>query len=214
MNLHQSEALTLRTYSYAESDKIVVFLSRQFGKVRGIAYGAKKPKSRFGGSLEPLTQVQLTFSRKEGQELAVIRNCEILHAVPIHRLKWEVNLHLSYFAELLVEFGKEGEESERLFRLTRAVLEAVREVSIQCVARYFELWLLRLEGVLPSLEDHLPPDLVAKIEAMLKLHPARLGDFDFTADEAKTLETLSGDLIEYHLEKRLKARKLLRELLR
>ena len=120
---------------------------------------------------------------------------------------------MSYFAELLVEFGKEGEESERLFRLTKAVLEATREVCIQWVARYFELWLLKLEGVLPRLQNHLPPKLATKIEAMLKLHPARLGDLDLTPDEVKTLETLSGDLIEYHLEKRLKARKLLRELL-
>ena len=213
MNPQQSEGLTLRTYPYGESDKIVVFLTRAFGKVRGIAYGAKKQKSRFGSSLEPLTQVRLTFYRKENRELAVIQNCEIIRSVAVHNLTWEVNLHLSYFTELLVEFGKEGEESERLFRLTRAVLESIRGVSIERVARYFELWLLRLEGVLPRLQDRLPAKLVTKTETMLKLHPTRLGDLDLTPEEVKTLESLLGDLIEYHLEKRLKARKLLNELL-
>ena len=80
MKIRQSEALVLRTYPYLESHKIVVFLTRKYGKVRGIAYGARKPKSKHGGSFELLTQVQLTFSRKENQDLATVRNCEILQA--------------------------------------------------------------------------------------------------------------------------------------
>ena len=87
MKVHHSEALTLRTYSYSESHKIAVFLSRDFGKVRGVAYGATKPKTRFGGSLEPLTHLKLTFSRKEQQDLAVIKNCEI---VAYHDVKFFV----------------------------------------------------------------------------------------------------------------------------
>ena len=214
MNLHQSEALTLRTYPYAESHKIAVFLTRKFGKLRGIARGAKKSRSRFGSSLEPLTHVRVIFYRKEHQELAVMQSCEIVRAIPAYKLSWEANLHLNYFTELLMEFSKEEEESETLFRLTLAILEACQQqVRIEWIARYFELWLLKLEGVLPPLEKRLSSALVAKTQAMWKLHPSQLAILELTSEEGKTLETLSVELIEYHLEKPLKTRKVLKELL-
>ena len=213
MSGYQSEALTLRTYPYAESHKIAVFLTRDFGKVRGVAYGAQKAKGRFSGALEPLTYVRLTFSQKENQELASIKNCEILKVFPGYQLSLEVNLHFSYFAELLVEFSREEEESELLFRLSLAVLEATQKISIDRVARYFELWLLKLEGVLPSLEAKLPPTLAEKVYAMMKIPAAELETVQLSGEENRRLESLSGQLIEYHLEKRLKTKKMLKELL-
>lgn len=213
MNLHQSEALTLRTYPYAEADKIAVFLTRDFGQVRGIAYGAKKSRSRFGSSLEPLTHVRMTFQRKEHQELSVIQNCEIIRAFPAYQLRLEVNLHFGYFAELLLEFAREEQESDHLFRLALAVLEVSQQVDIQWLARYFELWLLKLEGILPQLDKRLPSELAEKTRLLLKLHPSQLVNVDLSPPEVKTLETLSGELIEYHLEKKLKTRKMLQELL-
>lgn len=213
MSAHQSEALTLRTYPYAESHKIAVFLTRAFGKVRGVAYGAQKAKGRFSGALEPLTHVRLTFSRKENQELASIKNCEILKAFPAYPISLEVNLHFSYFAELLVEFSKEQEESELLFRLSLSVLEATQKAPIDLVARYFELWLLKLEGVLPALEQKLPAGLAEKVYAMMKVPAAELDTVQLSRKENRKLESVSSQLIEYHLEKRLKTRKMLRELL-
>jgi DNA repair protein RecO (recombination protein O) len=213
MSGYQSEALTLRTYPYAESHKIAVFLTRNFGKVRGVAYGAQKAKGRFSGALEPLTHLLLTFSRKENQELASLKNCEILQVFPGYQLSLKVNLHFSYFAELLVEFSREEEESELLFRLSLAVLEATQNISIDRVARYFELWLLKLEGVLPSLEAKLPPTLAEKVYAMMKIPAAELETVQLSGEENRRLESLSGQLIEYHLEKRLKTKKMLKELL-
>ena len=213
MSGYQSEALTLRTYPYAESHKIAVFLTRNFGKVRGVAYGAQKAKGRFSGALEPLTHLRLTFARKENQELASLKNCEILQVFPGYQLSLKVNLHFSYFAELLVEFSREEEESELLFRLSLAVLEATQNISIDRVARYFELWLLKLEGVLPSLEAKLPPTLAEKVYAMMKIPAAELETIQLSGEENRRLESLSGQLIEYHLEKRLKTKKMLKELL-
>ena len=213
MSVHQSEALTLRTYPYSESHKIAVFLTRDFGKVRGVAHGAIKPRSRFSGSLEPLTHIRLTFSRKEHRELAVIKNCEIVEAFPAYQLSWEVNLYFSYFAELLVEFSKEEEASELLFRLSLAVLKASQELPIDLLARYFELWILRLEGVLPPLDQKLSPELALKVSGMMKLQATELETVELSPEECKRLESLCSELVEYHLEKRLKTRKFLRELL-
>ena len=213
MNVHQSEALTLRTYPYSEAHKIVVFLTREFGKVRGVAHGAQKPKSRFCGSLEPLTYVRLTFSRKEHSEMATIKNCEILQAFPAHQLGWEASLYFSYFAELLVEFSREEENGELLFRLSLAVLRATQKSPIDLLARYFELWILKLEGVLPPLDQKLTPDLAFKVSNMMRYQAMEIGTVEISSQESKRLENFCGELVEYHLEKRLKTRKLLKELL-
>jgi DNA repair protein RecO (recombination protein O) len=213
MNAYQSEALTLRTYAYAESHKIAIFLTRDFGKVRGVAYGAKKPRTRFGSSLEPLTHIRLTFSRKENQELAVIQSCEILRAFSADQMTWETSLHFGYFAELLNEFSKEQEESDKLLRLALAVLEASHKVPLESLTRYFELWLLQLEGVLPLLAEKLPDDLASKSRKMMKLHPTELGGVTLSPGESKRLESLCSELIEYHLEKQLKAGKMLKQFL-
>ena len=213
MNQYQSEALTLRTYPYAESHKIVVFLTRRFGKVRGIAHGAKKPKSPFGASLEPLTHLEVTFRRKEHQDLAFIQGCQVIQVCPAYELSWERNLYLGYFTELLQEFSREQEESEDLFRLAVAVVEAAGQVQIAVLARYLELWLLKLEGVLPRLEDRLPGELTLKTREMLKYHPSALESVTFSEGEDKRLASFSRKLIEYHLEKTLRSWRLLRDLL-
>ncbi len=214
MSAFESEALTIRTYPYSEAHRIAVFLTREYGQVRGLAHGARSGrKSRFGSSLEPLTHVRLVFSRKENQELATIKSAEILAAHSALQLSLEINLHISYFAELLFEFSQEEEECEDVFRLTLAVLEALEKVPIELLARYFELWLLRLEGVLPALEPKLGPALAAKVAGMLKQHPTGLDDSILTEGERKRIERLGEELIEYHLEKRLKTKRMLKELL-
>ena len=87
------------------------------------------------------------------------------------------------------------------------------KVSIDRVARYFELWLLKLEGVLPSLEANLPSALAEKVYAMMKVPAAELDTVQLSEEENRRLESLSSQLIEYHLEKRLKTKKMLKELL-
>jgi hypothetical protein len=157
--------------------------------------------------------VRLTFSRKEHQELAVIQNCEIVQAFPAYQFSWEVNLHFSYFSELLVEFSKEEEDSELLFRLSLAVLQASQELPIELLARYFELWILKLEGVLPPLDQKLTPELAFKVSGMMKLQVTEVETAGLSQQECKRLENLCSELVECHLEKRLKTRKFLTQLL-
>jgi DNA repair protein RecO (recombination protein O) len=152
MSLHNTEAFVLRTYSLAEADKICVFLTKDMGKVRGVAHGARKMKSRFGSSLEPFTEVALTFFRKEGRELMSISTCEILRS-HFHRAARDVETAsaFSYMAELLMEFLPDHEPNERLYRLLLATLEAIEEGhDLARLLRYFESWLLRLGGFFPD----------------------------------------------------------------
>lgn len=214
MSVHQSEALPLRSYAYAETHKIVVMLTRDFGQVRAIAYGAKSGRrNRFGSSLEPLTHVRATFSRRQDQELSVLQQAEILRPSPASSASFEINLHIGYFAELLLEFSREEQEAENLFRLVLAVLEALGKVPVELLARYFEFWLLKLEGVLPDLHRRLPAELAEQTLTMLRLHPTLLKETSLPPVELKRLERLAEELIEYQLEKRLKSKKMLKELL-
>jgi len=153
MAIHSTEAFVLRTYSLAEADKICVFLTREMGKVRGVAHGARKLRSRFGSSLEPFTEVALTYYQKEGRELVSVSNCDIVNS-HFDRAARDVETAgaFSYMAELLVEFLPDHEANERLYRLVKAVLEAIEQQNdISRALRYFECWLLRLVGFFPDL---------------------------------------------------------------
>ena len=152
MPLHTTEAFVLRTYSLAEADKICVFLTKDMGKVRGVAHGARKMKSRFGSALEPFTEVSLTFFQKEGRDLMSISNCEIVRSqFYIAARDVETASAFSYMAELLNEFLPDHEPNERLYRLVSATLEAIDESNdLARALRYFETWLLRLVGFFPD----------------------------------------------------------------
>ena len=151
MPLHTADALVLRTYKLGEADRIVVFLTADRGKRRGVARGARRPRSRFGGGLEPLTRVRATYFENERRELVRLRQVEPLSS-PLTSGSAEALLYVGYFAELIDEWAPEADPSDRLFRLGAAVAEAVAGgAPVERLARYFEYWLLRLQGVYPSL---------------------------------------------------------------
>lgn len=152
MSLHNTEAFVLRTYALAEADKICIFLTKDVGKVRGVAHGARKMKSRFGSALEPFTEVAITYFHKEGRELVSISTCEIVRS-HFHSAARDVETasSFSYMAELLTEFLPDNEPNERLYRLVAASLAAIEEGrNLAHVLRYFESWLLRLVGFFPD----------------------------------------------------------------
>ncbi len=78
MGLVETEGLIFKSYSLAEADKIIVFLTQNEGLIRGVAKGAKRLKSRFGGSLEPFTVVNISYFQKEERELVSIRQIELV----------------------------------------------------------------------------------------------------------------------------------------
>ena len=151
MPLHTADALVLRTYKLGEADRIVVFLTADRGKRRGVAKGARRPRSRFGGGLEPLTHVRTTYFEHERRDLVRLRHVEPLCS-PLTSGRAEALLYVSYFAELIDEWAPEADPNDRLFRLGAAVAEALAGgAPVEGLARYFEYWLLRLQGVYPSL---------------------------------------------------------------
>jgi DNA repair protein RecO (recombination protein O) len=152
--IHETEALVLRTYNLAEADKIVVCLSRSAGLIRGVAKGCRKLKNRFGASLEPFTLINLTYYEKENKELVSFSHTEILRS----RFNLSGNAAIltgfSYMGDLLIDFSPPHQANDNLYRMALACFEAASQSpeDLEPVLRYFEVWLLKIEGFLPDLK--------------------------------------------------------------
>jgi DNA repair protein RecO (recombination protein O) len=147
MPLHTTDALILRTYPLGESDRIVVFLTRDRGKKRGVAKNAPRSRRRFGGALEPMTHGRVGYVERERRDLVLLNYVEPTRS-PLAAVDGEALGYAGYFAELIDEWAQEADPSEALFRLGASVVEAMAAgVPIEPLARYFEFWLLRLQGV-------------------------------------------------------------------
>ena len=149
----QSEALILRTYPFHEADLLVTFFTRSEGKVRGVAKAAKRSRKRFGGALEPLTHVIAHWEDKEKQELARLDSCDIISSPLTAEVSYARLVALSYIAEVIDQLLPDREPSDEIFRLTLAVVRQIKPDSIWMPLTYFDLWIVRLIGLLPELNQ-------------------------------------------------------------
>jgi DNA repair protein RecO (recombination protein O) len=147
----QSEALILRTYPFHEADLLVTFFTRAEGKVRGVAKSAKRSKRRFGGALEPLTHVVARWEEKEKQELARLDSCEVIASPLATEVTYPRVVALSYVAEVIDQLLPEREPSDDIFRLALSVVQHLQGDSLWMPLTYFDLWIVRLIGLLPDL---------------------------------------------------------------
>ena len=151
MPIVDAEAVVLRHYSLCEADRIIVFATREHGKVRAVAKGVKKPRSRLAGPLEPLTHLRAKFFLREGADLWQLRQCETIRAYLGRNPSPELVNGCSYVAELTCEFLEEHNPNPPLFRLLLSTIAALESRGCdEALVHYFELWLLKIEGVLPD----------------------------------------------------------------
>jgi DNA repair protein RecO (recombination protein O) len=151
MPVYKADALVLRTYKLGEADRIVVFMTRDRGKKRGVAKGARRPRSRYMGALEPMTRGEVAYFEREQRELVQLNYMDPVRS-PLLAQSAEALGYVGYFAELLDEWAQEAHADERLFRLGSSMVDAIAVgAPIEKLARYFEYWLLRLQGVYPAL---------------------------------------------------------------
>src|ERR1051325_1144921 len=115
MPLYTTDALILRTYKLGESDRIVVFLTRDRGKRRGVAKNARQSRRRFGGALEPLTCGRVGYMERERRDLVRLDYVEATRS-PLSAAAGDALGHVEYFAELIDEWAQEADPNESLFR--------------------------------------------------------------------------------------------------
>lgn len=214
MPLYTADALVLRTYKLGEADRIVVFLTRDRGKKRGVAKWARRQRSRFAGALEPLTEVKVAYFEKEQRELVGLNYAETVRT-PLALTDGDALGYVSYFAELIDEWAQEADADDRLFRLGVSMLDALASgAPVEPLARYFEYWLLRLQGVYPEARGTLSNDAVAFLAGSRGIAPNRVAELPAPRGVLKELENVHRALITMHLEKTLKSDRVLRDLRR
>ena len=213
MPLYTTDALILRTYKLGESDRIVVFLTRDRGKKRGVAKNARQSRRRFGGALEPMTYGRVGYVEREGRELVHLQYVEPVRS-PLSAADGEALGYVGYFAELIDEWAQEADPNETLFRLGASMVDAMAVgVPIEPLARYFEYWLLRLQGVYEP-DARLSDEARAFLGAARGISPFALGGVAVSRGALRELEAAHRALIAMHLEKDLKSIRVLNDMRR
>jgi len=149
----KTPAFVVHFLNYGESDRIVTFFTRDFGKIKGIAKGARRSRKRFSNAIEPFSHSLLLFSRRDENTLAVIENCDVINHYPAIRSDLGRTMTASYLVELVDRFTAEGKRSLGTFQLLEDFLGLLEGGNgPEETARFFELRLLRLSGYEPVLE--------------------------------------------------------------
>ncbi|MGH9458442.1 MAG: DNA repair protein RecO [Thermoanaerobaculia bacterium] len=154
MKPDRSEAIVLLTYPSRERDKLVVFFTPKHGKLKAWAYGARSLRSRFGASLEPLAKVRIAWSEKETEEVLRIEAVDLVRSLFPAQQKLVPSLAATYIAEHVDTFAQPNDPSELLYRLLDRSAEALlADLPAEAIVAYFEIWVLRLAGIFPSLRE-------------------------------------------------------------
>ena len=231
MGLYRDEGVVLRTIRLGEADRIVTLVTRGHGKVRAVAKGVRKTKSRFGARLEPLSHVSLLLY--EGRELDIVSQAESLDHFRAIRDDLDRMGRAVSMLEAVDQVAQEGEPNPRLYQMLVGALRAIAAHDNPLVLAGFFWKLLSLEGAHPLLDQcatcGTDDGLVAfdlaeggvlcracrrgspiTPEALVLLRRILGGDLAGALNEppspaAVELEHLANRSLEYHLERRLRS---------
>lgn len=152
MAIRHDQGIVLRTYPLGEADRIVVLISPRNGKVRAVAKGIRKTKSRFGGRLEPLTHVEVVLY--EGRSLDTLTQASVIEAHPRLRADLDKVLAAGTMVEAIDAVTQESESSVRAFLLLQRGLRALEHSDLHPdLVTAFLLRLADVVGVAPALES-------------------------------------------------------------
>jgi DNA repair protein RecO (recombination protein O) len=234
--LYRDEAVVLKTIKLGEADRILTLFTRFNGKVRAVAKGVRKTKSRFGARLEPLTRVQLMLYKGRG-ELDTVTSADIIESYKFIRDDYSRLTAAATLAELVDKITPDRERATPTYRLLLGGLDALADGSGTSVVPAFAIKLLSLSGYHPQLSmcagcgstDHpsgFSPALGGVVcedcwhedDSALSMSPERIAllgrllssEFGPISDAGAIIE-LTGALrryAEYHLERPLRSLEL------
>jgi DNA repair protein RecO (recombination protein O) len=152
--IEKTEAVVLRSMKYLESSKIVTLYTAEYGKLSVIAKGARQRKNKYGAALEPMTHLSAIVYRKDGRNLQVLGDCDIVH--PFRRLMEDLDKMSVGLAviELMNIVTHEEEKNSTLFAL---LVETLHHLDIateppSLLLYFFELHLSSILGFHPAFE--------------------------------------------------------------
>lgn len=154
MPLKRATGFVIQSSDYGESDRIVTFFTLEYGKMKGIAKGARRSRRRFGNSLDLFCHVRILFFEKEDRPLTRIDQCDVVDFFPALGQDVVKMSYGSYFAELVDGMVGEREIHKEVFDLLEVCLSMVNRLEPrEEMLRIFEIRLLCLLGYRPNLNS-------------------------------------------------------------
>jgi DNA repair protein RecO (recombination protein O) len=235
VSLYRDQGVVLRTIRLGEADRIVTFVTAAHGKVRAVAKGVRKTKSRFGGRLEPVSHVSLLLY--EGRELDIVTQAESLESFRVIREDLDRLARATTLLEAVDQVSQEREQNARLYQMLVGALRALTDVNSALLVPAFFWKLLSIEGFHPLLDAcascgtseavaplvafdlseggvlcrpcrrglPLSPDGLALLRRILGGDLARVLREDVPVAVGAEVEALATRAIEHHLERRLRS---------
>jgi DNA repair protein RecO (recombination protein O) len=153
MPARETEAIILKTFPLGEADRLVSFLGRTSGRVRGVAGGARRISNRYGSTLEILSHVQIWYVEKETRDLVRIQQCELLESFNKAQSDYGLSTGLAVVSEISELLLPEREVAESMFRLILLVAREIERTADWALPlSYFAFWTVRLGGFLPRFD--------------------------------------------------------------
>jgi len=147
---YRTEAIVLRRKDFGEADRVLTLFTPELGKMRAVAKGIRKPKSRKAGHLELFTCSKLLLAK--ARDLDLITQAEMVNAYRPLREDLLRGAYATYAVELLDRFTPEAQENRALYELLRSALDWIAQSSdLALTIHYYELQLLSLAGFQPQL---------------------------------------------------------------
>ena len=151
IGLYRDNAVVLRTWKLGESDRIVSLMTQSSGKVRCVAKGARKTKSKFGSRVEPTNHLQVQLYRGKG-DLDTLTQVESIDRFPSLREDLELFARASSLLESIEVVSQDHEPNEALYTMLVRALHTVATSDSHLVVAGFFLKLLSHEGLAPSID--------------------------------------------------------------
>ncbi len=161
---YRDEGVVLRTYKLGEADRIIVFMTKAHGKVRAVAKGVRKTKSKFGARLEPASQVLLALYEGKG-ELHTVTDAEIIAANRDIREGYNLFVHAAPMLEAVDQMAQDHEPDVAVYLMLTRALATLNDRRTPLVTTAFFWKLLAYSGVEPRLDSCVRCDAAESLSA-------------------------------------------------
>lgn len=151
MTLYRDKGIVLRSFKLGESDRIVVLMTENYGKVRAVAKGIRKTKSKIGARLEPLSHVDIQLYR--GRELDTVSQVDLIDSSARLHSKLDKLTQGMAMLEAVDQIAEDREPSPHLYRMLQGALNALMEQESPVMLAAFYWKLLAAEGVRPQVDS-------------------------------------------------------------
>jgi DNA repair protein RecO (recombination protein O) len=151
-----TEGFVVRTVDYGDRDVVATWFGRETGLKSSIAHNAKGSKRRFGGGLQPMRRLEITYTPRRQSDLARLESIEILEDYPELEEDFDKIAVGSYATDLVRKIAVEERSDPELFQLVSAFYPRLAEADatptvLEILLRHFQLRLFEIEGTSPSL---------------------------------------------------------------